>query len=291
MEEKRARLLSLAKESVGTAYSGAEHSVIQAIASYNELEKSRNLVHEKLEEWYGIFFPELRLANQATYAKFVIEFGKDKKAADQARLAELLGGAAAQVSALASTSIGREPTEEEFAQMKALAELELSIAAAEEKLDRYLEASTKKLMPNITYLIDYKIAAELLGKAGSLAKLSMMPSGTIQLLGAEKALFKHIKFGSKPPKYGALFKLQQVGGASKFSRGRIARLYATKIAIASRADAISKNFIADKLKEQIDKAVKAQEGRPHMPERRSGQGGARQRQREWQNRRFSRKQK
>jgi nucleolar protein 56 len=187
--------------------------------------------------------------------------------------------------------MGREPTEEEFAQMKALAELELSIAAAEEKLDRYLEASTKKLMPNITYLIDYKIAAELLGKAGSLAKLSMMPSGTIQLLGAEKALFKHIKFGSKPPKYGALFKLQQVGGASKFSRGRIARLYATKIAIASRADAISKNFIADKLKEQIEKAVKAQEGRPHMPERRSGQSGARQRQREWQNRRFSRRQK
>ncbi len=265
-EEKQRRILNLAKESIGNAYSGAEHSVIQAIASFNELEKTRNLVHEKLEEWYGIFFPELRLQNQLTYAKFIIAFGKDKKGMDAGQLAALVGGAAEQISKLASESIGREPTDEEYQMLKGLAELELSIAAQEEALDRYLEASTKKIMPNITYLIDYKIAAELLGKAGSLARLAIMPAGTIQLLGAEKALFKHIKFGSKPPKYGAIFKLQQVGGAGRFDRGRIARAYATKIAIAARADGISKNFIADKLKEQLDsKLAKQMSNRPSKP--------------------------
>jgi len=261
-EEKRSRLLELAKSSVGSAYAGTEHSITQAIASYNELEKSRNLVHEKLEEWYGIFFPELRLVNPISYAKFIIRFGMDKKAADQTQLAELLGGAAEAVQAQAGKSIGREPTEEEYQQLKALAELELHIAETEEKLDKYLETSTKKLMPNITYLIDYKIAAEILGKAGSLNKLAMMPAGTIQLLGAEKALFKHIKFGSKPPKYGSIFKLQQVGGAARFDRGRIARAYGAKLAIAARADGISKNFIADKLKAQLDEAIKRQSNRP-----------------------------
>lgn len=264
-EEKRNRLLNLAKSSVGSAYAGTEHSITQAIASFNELDKARNLVHEKLEEWYGIFFPELRLTNQLTYAKFIIAFGKDKKAADQAQLAELLGGAAEQVAKQAQASIGREPTEEEYQQLKALAELELHIAQTGDALDKYLETSTKALMPNITYLIDYKVAAELLGKAGSLDKLSIMPAGTIQLLGAEKALFKHIKFGSKPPKYGSIFKLQQVGGAARFDRGRIARAYGAKLAIAARADGISKNFIADKLKAQLDEIIKKQSNRPPKP--------------------------
>ncbi len=264
-EEKRNRLLNLAKSSVGSAYAGTEHSITQAIASFNELEKARNLVHEKLEEWYGIFFPELRLTNQITYAKFIIAFGKDKKAADSAQLSALLGGAAEQVRTQAENSIGREPTQEEYLQLKSLAELELHIAETGDALDKYLETSTKALMPNITYLIDYKVAAELLGKAGSLDKLALMPAGTIQLLGAEKALFKHIKFGSKPPKYGSIFKLQQVGGAARFDRGRIARAYGAKLAIAARADGISKNFIADKLKAQLDEIIKKQSNRPPKP--------------------------
>jgi nucleolar protein 56 len=261
-EAKRRRLMGLAKASVTDAYSSGEHAITQAIASYNELDKMRNLVHEKLEEWYGIHFPELRLQNQLTYAKFVVEFGQDKKAATPEKLAEMLGTGTEGVRQQIETSMGSEPTEEEFKALKEMAELELSIADKMEKLDKYLEKSTKELMPNITYLIDYKIAAEMLGKAGSLSKLSVMPAGTIQLLGAEKALFKHLKFGSKPPKYGSLFKLPQINTAGRFERGRIARIYATKLSIAARADGISKNFIADKLKEQLDKALARAAAKP-----------------------------
>ncbi|MCL4365090.1 MAG: NOP58 family protein [Candidatus Marsarchaeota archaeon] len=255
-EEKRERLLNLARESLSAAYSGDEHSVIQAIASFNELEKTRNLIHEKLEEWYGIFFPELRLANQTTYAKFVIEFGSDKKNADIEAVRKLLGGSADSVADIAKSSIGREPSPEEFEMLKGVAALEVQVADAQAKLDDYLDHTTKRLMPNITYLIDYKVAAELLGRAGSLSKLANMPAGTVQLLGAEKALFKHIKFGTRPPKYGVIFKLQQITTANRRNKGKIARIYGTKLAIAARADAISKNFIADKLKEQLDAAIK-----------------------------------
>ncbi len=250
------RILNLAKASLSNAYSGDEHSIIQAILSFNELDKTRNLIHEKLEEWYGIFFPELKLANQLTYAKFVQEFGKNKREADAQKLEDMLGAAAGQVKTQISNSIGRDPTDEEYEMLNGLAGLELSIAEMQSGLDKYLESSTKRIMPNITYLIDYKVAAELLAKAGSLNKLAFLPAGTVQLLGAEKALFKHIKFGSKPPKYGSIFKLQQISSAERQDRGRIARMYATKIAIAARADGISKNFIADKLKEQLDKSIK-----------------------------------
>ncbi len=287
-EAKRARLLNLAKESVTSAYSSGEHAIAQAIVSYNELDKMRNLVHEKLEEWYGIHFPELRLSNQLTYAKFVAEFGLDKKAASKERLAEILGTGSDTVMRQIEASMGQEPSPEEYDAMKDLAELELDISNRMERLDKYIEKSTKALMPNITYLIDYKIAAELLAKAGSLAKLSIMPAGTIQLLGAEKALFKHLKFGSRPPKYGVLFKLPQINTAGRFERGRLARIYATKLSIAARADGISKNFIADKLKEQLDKAIalqakkpKRQGPAPMQHERRGGEQHFRQGQKRW----------
>lgn len=238
---------------------------MQGIASYNELERLRNLMHEKLEEWYGIYFPELRLSNQLSYARFVIEFGADKKAATQEQLDALLGGAAKDLKMQIGNSIGREPNATEYEMLKGLAEQELSIAKLQEQLDKYLEAGVKALMPNISYLIDYKVAAELLGRAGSLNKLAVMPSGTVQLLGAEKALFKHIKFGSRPPKYGVLFKLPQIGTAARDKRGKIARIYATKLSIAARADAITKNFIAEKLKEQLDKAVERINAAPSKP--------------------------
>ncbi len=264
-EEKRQRLIELAKASVTSAYSTGEHSVILAVNTSNELERARNLIHEKLEEWYGIFFPELRLNNQISYAHFVSEFGMDKKAADKEQLTKLLGSAADEVIAKASNSIGREPSETEYAMLKKIADYEIGMAKMQEDIDVYLKERATAMMPNITYLVDFKIAAELLAKAGSLSKMAFMPAGTIQLLGAEKALFKHIKFNSKPPKYGILFKLPQITTANKLDRGRIARLYATKICIAAKADAFTKNFIAPKLKEAIEATIEKYKTQPRKP--------------------------
>ena len=125
----------------------------------------------------------------------------------------------------------------------------------EDGIDAFLKEKVPLAMPNISYLIDYKLAAELLAKAGSLQKLAVMPASTIQLLGAEKALFRHLRSGSKSPKYGALFKLKEVTVAERWNKGKIARIFATKLSIAARADAISKRFIAKELKESLDKAI------------------------------------
>lgn len=282
LEQKRQRLLGLAKASVSNVYSTGEHSIIQAIAAYNDVEKTINLLHERLEEWYGIYFPELRLGSQATYAKFVHEFGANKKAPDLNQLKEVVGDAAENIHRQVSTSIGREPSEEEFKALKELASVEIGLTKYRDELGSYLEKSVTETMPNVSAMIDYRIAAELLGKAGSLNKLALMPAGTIQLLGAEKALFKHLKFGSKPPKYGVLFKLPQIGNARWDLRGKIARVYATKLAIATRADAFTKNNISALLNESLNKAIKkiqenAKENpgkeRPHFEKRQNFRGG------------------
>ena len=255
-EEKRARLLSKAKESVGNAYAGSEHAVIQAINSYLEVEKVRNLLYERIEEWYGMYFPELRVGSQSTLVKFITRFGGNKKDAKQEEVKELMGDKTNEVLNQIKNSIGREPSGDEFETLKTLAESDLMLMKTEERIDEYLSKSTKELMPNITHLVDYKVAAELLSKAGSLERLAMMPASTVQLLGAEKALFKHLRYGSKPPKYGVLFKLPQIATAGKKQRGRMARIYATKITIAAKADAFSKKFIADKLKADLEKRMK-----------------------------------
>jgi nucleolar protein 56 len=256
VEEKRARLMAAAKASISSAYASDEHSIIQAINSYLAIEKVGNLIYERLEEWYSMYFPELRLNNQATFAKFVIQFGKNKKAATMEELNAVVGDKASEVFRQIRSSIGREPSEEEYGTIRTLAESELSLIDVQSRIDAYLEKSTKKFMPNICYLIDYKIAAEMLSRAGSLNRFATMPAGTIQLLGAEKALFKHLKYGSKSPKHGTLFKLQEMALSNKHMRGKIARVYATKLCTASKADAFTKRFIADKLKQDIDRSLK-----------------------------------
>lgn len=248
--------MNAAKASLTSAYAGEEHSVMQAINSYLEFEKVRNQIFERLEEWYSIYFPEFRAGSPTALAKFIINFGANKKKANVEELRKAIGEGAERLADQISKSIGREPTDEEFEAMKNMAESELALLKVETELDKYLEKSVKKLMPNISYLIDYKVAAELLAKAGSLERMGMMPSSTLQLLGAEKALFKHLKYGTKPPKYGILFKLPQIVQAPKKMKGRLARLYANKLSIAAKADAFSHKFIAEKLKEDIERLQK-----------------------------------
>ncbi len=256
-EQRRKRILERAKEGLTEAYSSSDHSISQAINAYKEIEKMKGLVFERLEEWYSIYFPEIRIGSHEAYSRIIMSIGKRSDASEQL-LTDLIGDKGKKVyEAMQSSYAKRDMEEKEYKAVKELAGMELQLDDIEAKLDSYLENEVKRTMPNIAYLIDYRIAAELLGKAGSLQRLATMPSGTVQLLGAEKALFKHIKFGSKPPKYGVLFKLSAVTNAARGKRGRIARAYATKICIAARADAFSKRFIADKLKEQLDKTVEA----------------------------------
>jgi len=245
------------KKDIAASYGNEEHILIQVINAFNETERAYNLVFERLSEWYGIYFPEVRANNPATLAELAAVLN-DRESINKEAVEKILQDSQKAESVInkAASSIGRRITSDEKEALMHFVGLSRSMHSTLTGLDDYIKAASTRLMPNTTYLTDHRIAAELLAKAGSMERLATMPASTVQLLGAEKALFKHIKFGSRPPKHGILFKLPDVSNAQREKRGMIARSYATKICIALKADHLTKNFIAEKLKEQLDESIR-----------------------------------
>ncbi len=255
-EKARGGMLKSAREGIKSSYSSEEHALIQAINAYNETSKSYNLAFKRLSEWYGLYFPELEIGNPKVLVELALVLSDSQSASKEQVLSALKDEKfAAKVYARVEASMGRRMGERDA--VASLAMLSKSMGDALDGLGAYIKKVSTELMPNTTYLTDEKIAAELLSKAGSMERLAVLPASTVQLLGAERSLFKHLKFGSKPPKYGILFKLPEVSGAQRDQRGRIARLYATKICMALKGDYFTKHFIAEKLKADIKKGIEA----------------------------------
>jgi len=193
----------------------------EAVDALDDIIKITNMVLERLRGWYSYFSFE----------------------SDDSKLVE----------AVKNLKIGNERIDAmEEENMKNMAELLQNLYHYKEKLEEYIEEVIKEMAPNVSALTGTNIAARLISHAGGIEKLAMLPSGTIQLLGAEKALFRHIKDGSPPPKHGIIFQHEMINRAPRNKRGRIARMMATKIATAAKADAFTGNFIADELKKEME---------------------------------------
>jgi nucleolar protein 56 len=278
-------MLKNAKEGIHSAYANEEYPLTQAINAYLEISKAYNLSFERLGEWYGLYFPELKITSPKMLADLAIALN-DVKEVSREKIAEVMKDdkRTDETYGKAVATMGRRMTERERDAVVGFAKLSNEIASTLDVLDAYIKKVSTEIMPNTVYLTDEKIAAELLSKAGSLERLATLPASTIQLLGAEKSLFKHIKFGSKPPKYGLIFKMPEISGAPKDQRGRIARVYAAKICMALKSDYFTKNFIAEKLKADLKTSIeRINSSEPRIRENRPWKGprqswGGRQRQ-------------
>jgi nucleolar protein 56 len=254
--ELRERMIKAAKGDIKAAYGNEEYILIQAINAFNESTRSYNLMYERLSEWFGIYFPEVHVGSPAVLAELAVAMCNGEEL-DRAAIDKIVDDPekAESIYTKAKETMGRKPEGDEKDAVAAFAGLAKDMGKGLEGLDAYIKSAAGRIMPNVTYLVEDKIAAELLAKAGSLERMATMPASTIQLLGAEKALFKHIKFGSKPPKYGVIFKLPAVTAAQREKKGMVARAYATKIAIAVKADYFTKKFIAEGLKATLDESI------------------------------------
>ena len=123
------------------------------------------------------------------------------------------------------------------------------------RLEGQIESDVQRIAPNISNIAGFLISARLMSLAGGMERLATMPASTIQLLGAEKALFRFKKEGGKPPKHGVIFQHPLINKASRKNRGKIARILAAKIAIAARADVFTKRNISDDLKNELDRKI------------------------------------
>lgn len=213
--------------------------IIQAVSALNDMNKILNNMSERLREWYGLHYPELKISDYEKFIKQLIEYGR-RENFDKFK-----------------SSVGIDLDDKDIKILQNYSERLSELYNLREELEEYLEKTVPKEAPNLCALLGSILAARLLAHAGSLEKLAKMPSSTIQLLGAEKALFKFLKGKErKIPKHGIIFTHPDVSSAEKDLRGKIARLLASKLVLAARADFYTKKDMTKELKEDYKRKLK-----------------------------------
>ncbi|EIW81149.1 Nop-domain-containing protein [Coniophora puteana RWD-64-598 SS2] len=249
--------LSKAQLGLGHSYSRAklkfnvnrvDNMIIQASALLDQLDKDVNLFAMRVREWYGYHFPELAklVADNYAYARVALFVG-DKDTLDEARLPDLArileddATAAQNVLDAARGSMGSALSDVDMLNISAFAQRVISIADYRRSLVAYLSEKMNQVAPSLTALLGERIGARLISHAGSLTNLSKYPASTVQILGAEKALFRALKTKGNTPKYGLLYHSSFIGRAGPKHKGRISRFLANKCSIASRIDCYTDN--------------------------------------------------
>ena len=223
---------------------GRDHLISQAVNNVDEIDKVANNLSKRLREWYELYNPEFSksIESHEKFAELVQKKSKE----------ELLKEAGANPA----ESMGAELTKEDLAPVLELASGISALYAMKEKQTKYIEGAMKELLPNVNAVAGPMIGAKLLAIAGSLEKLALFPASTIQLLGAEKALFRHIKTGARPPKFGVIINHPMVTRAKADVKGRAARVVADKISIAAKIDFFKGEFRGDDLRKEVEEKLK-----------------------------------
>ncbi len=259
IEEIREKSIQAAEEAIREASSRPDLHLVQAIQALDDTDKYLNITATRASEWYGLHFPELTQMVQDNVAlcKLISDVGT-REAFDKENL-KGRGFTDKKVEAIIEArdrSKGGTISQGDLGRVRTLASLAVSLSSQRDGLNTYVEAQMKRVSPNVAEVAGATIGARLMAKAGGLDRLAVMPASTIQILGAEKALFRSLRTGAKPPKHGILFQHQAVHTAPKWQRGKIARTLANKIAIAARVDFYRGSEDAS-IKEGLDKRLES----------------------------------
>ncbi len=250
--------MEVAKLRVKRAVEKRDLIIAQAIQTLDDLDKTINLFMSRVREWYGIHFPELDrlLEKHETYTRLVVNLGvRENFTVEKLENEGLPKSKVEQIAKSAQTSMGADLTEVDLAQIQTLSRTVLNLYELRQRLEDYIESAMEEVAPNIKALTGALLGARLIALAGGLINLAKMPASTLQVLGAEKALFRSLKTGTKPPKHGIIFQHAFLHEAKKWQRGKIARALAGKLAIAARTDAFGGRYIGEELKADVEKRI------------------------------------
>jgi nucleolar protein 56 len=259
MQALREFAITLSSSRVKEASERLDLHIIQSINALDELDKIINTVGARMREWYGLHFPELDnlLQSLVAYAEIASRAGLRESITN-----DILQGAGMQdkkveiILDAARRSKGGDMTPENLAIVKRLADQVIAESDLRRVLSDHVEVAMESVAPNVKELLTASVGARIIAKAGSLARLATLPASTIQVLGAEKALFRALKTGARPPKHGLIFQHPLIHSAPKWQRGKIARAIASKVAIGARIDYYrhegKDSMIADRLNTRIN---------------------------------------
>ena len=248
----------LAKKAVQEASSRRDLLIYQTIFVTDDLDKTFNLFANRLREWYGYHFPELsRLVDKnEKYLKLIASLGRrDRFTVEKLTKESLTQAKSEAIQVVARSSIGAEIRKDDISKIQDFARALLKMYDSRNSLEIYLDGAMKEVAPNICKLVGPTLGARLIAKVGGLANLAKKSSSTIQVLGAEKALFRSLRTGTRPPKHGLIFQHREIHSSPRQQRGKIARALASKLAIAARLDAYGGKYMGEKLKEVFEERV------------------------------------
>lgn len=254
--------MRLARESLVEEDPGAY--ITEQIRAYDDLVGTCNLMSERLREWYGLHFPELeKHVNDRKYAELV--------AADPSR------ESISQVVGIEGESAGAEMTPDDLQAIKTLAISASEMFRARSAIEASIQSKMRKEAINLSAVAGPIIGARLISLSGGMTRLAGMPTSTVQLLGAEKAMFRHLKDGSMPPKHGIIFQHPAVHKAPYWQRGKIARALAGRISLAAKADFYGDRDISSDLVAHLERRIEDIKKRYPDPPKRVARGGKKRR--------------
>src|SRR3989338_630761 len=253
---KREELILRAKSKVRAQLTRKDLLLIQAVRTLDDIDKAKSLLLERLTEWFKMNFPELEIQGDELLLRILSKAGS-KESLTTGQLEEVIGAErASKINSLIKGSMGAPFDESDAKIIVQFAKRLHELFLLRKDIEEYLNKEGEITLKNLSYLSDPILASRLVSTAGSLENLAKMPASTIQVIGAEKALFKHLRTGSRHPKHGVIFQAPMVGTAPLKQRGKMARALATTPTIAAKADFYSHHFIAEKLKEDMERRMK-----------------------------------
>jgi len=243
----------------------SDNMIIQSIALLDQLDKDVNTFSMRIREWYSYHFPELVkiVPDNYTFARCVKVVKNRKELTEDAiaKLEEVVmdSSKAKAIVDASKTSMGMDISQVDLMNIDMFANRVVALAEYRKELAKYLQDKMSNVAPNLATLIGDVVGARLISHAGSLTNLAKYPASTVQILGAEKALFRALKKKGNTPKYGLIFHSSFIGRAAAKNKGRISRFLANKCTIASRIDCFSEQsstIFGTKLKEQVEDRLK-----------------------------------
>lgn len=238
-----------------------DNMIIQSIALLDQMDKDINTFAMRVREWYSWHFPELAkiVSDHRQFSKLTILIKNKSNLAekDLAAMTEIVGAeeTAKLILEASKSSMGTDISEIDLLNIQNFAHKVISLSNYREKLHGYLCKKMDIVAPSLAALIGEMVGARLISHAGSLTNLSKYPASTVQILGAEKALFRALKTRGKTPKYGLIYHSSFIGKAGAKNKGRISRFLANKCTIASRLDCFNETptrLFGEALKTQVE---------------------------------------
>lgn len=219
---------------------GRDQLLVQAVRALDDLDELNNEKSERLRPWLALHFPELEdaVSDNVELAEIIAETAHRDQLDDYADLA--------------ADSTGMQFTGEDATMLQRFARQLRDDYMLRNDLKAYVEDLAEEVVPNLSAVLGPVLAARVLSLAGSLDKLAKMPASTIQVLGAEKAMFRHMRGEGDAPKHGVLFMHEYVQQVAADDRGEMARVIANKAAIAARLDRYGDKYRGDELRNDID---------------------------------------